>query len=104
MGAEAECAKNGQEAVDFFIEKGEGYYDLIFMDIQMPVMGGYEATREIRKLNRPDASAIPIIAISANAYAQDIHASREAGMNEHMTKPLEMDRLMECMGRWLRRK
>lgn len=104
MGAEAECAKNGQEAVDFFIEKGEGYYDLIFMDIQMPVMGGYEATREIRKLNRPDAASIPIIAISANAYAQDIHASREAGMNEHMTKPLEMDRLMECMGRWLRRK
>lgn len=102
MGAAVECAENGQEALRIFQERGEGYYDLIFMDIQMPVMGGYEATREIRKLRRRDAALIPIVAISANAYAEDIHASREVGMNEHMKKPLEEERLMECMRRWMK--
>ncbi|MCI8814351.1 MAG: response regulator [Lachnospiraceae bacterium] len=102
MGAAVECAENGQEALRIFQERGEGYYDLIFMDIQMPVMGGYEATREIRKLRRRDAALIPIVAISANAYAEDIHASREVGMNEHMKKPLEEERLMECMRRWIK--
>ena len=82
----------------------EGYFDMIFMDIQMPVMNGYEATRAIRKLTRQDALAVPIIALSANAYAEDIAASREAGMNEHMTKPLDVPQLVAAMGRWLKPK
>ena len=88
-GAAVECAADGREGLQRFGEMAEGYFDLIFMDIQMPVMNGYEATRAIRKLSRGDALSVPIIALSANSFAEDIAASREAGMNEHMTKPLD---------------
>ena len=68
----------------------------------MPVMNGYEATRAIRKLSRGDALSVPIIALSANSFAEDIAASREAGMNEHMTKPLDVPELIAMMSRWLK--
>ena len=101
-GAIVECAEDGKQGVEKFLEKEEGYYDLIFMDIQMPVMNGHEATEAIRKLDRKDAARIPIIALTANAYTEDVIASRKAGMNEHMTKPLMIEKLMECMKRWLK--
>lgn len=100
-GASVECAINGQDAVDKFMEKEDGYYDIIFMDIQMPVMNGYEATREIRKLKRQSAASVPIIAVSANAYVEDIAACQEAGMNAHIAKPLDFVQLTECMKCWL---
>ena len=99
-GVTVESAADGKEALDIFIEKGEGYYDLIFMDIQMPVMNGHEAARAIRKLDRQDATEIPIIAMTANAFAEDAIASKNAGMNEHITKPLNIEQLMDCMQRW----
>ena len=80
----------------------EGYYDLILMDIQMPVMNGFEATRAIRKLPRSDAATIPIIALSANVSAEDMASARESGMNEHLAKPLAIPKLMERMGYWLK--
>lgn len=104
MGVVVESVENGAEALKQFEERPAGYYNLIFMDIQMPVMDGYEATRAIRALKRPDAAAIPIIAMSANAFTEDMRASREAGMNEHITKPLDVDQLVSCMGRWMRRR
>ena len=82
----------------------EGYYDLILMDIQMPVMNGLKATRAIRKLPREDAADIPIIALSANVSAEDIAAGREAGMNGHLAKPLDIPKLMEEMEYWMRKK
>lgn len=100
-GALVECAENGQEGLDRFAEMPEGYYDMVFMDIQMPVMNGYEAARAIRKLPRADAVSVPILALSANAFAEDIAASRAAGMNDHLTKPLDIPRLMESMYYWL---
>lgn len=103
-GAAVECASDGREGLQRFGEMAEGYFDMIFMDIQMPVMNGYEATRAIRKLPRQDALTIPIIALSANAYAEDIAASREAGMNEHLTKPLDVPQLLAVMSRWLKEK
>lgn len=101
-GATVECAVNGQDALERFSERDEGYYDIIFMDIQMPVMNGYEATRAIRSLQRYDAAEVPIIAISANAYVEDIAACMEAGMNEHIAKPLDFVQLAACMQHWLK--
>ena len=103
-GVAVESASNGQEALNRFIESETGHYDLIFMDIQMPVMNGYEASRAIRSLERPDAITVPIIAMTANAFAEDVVASRQAGMDEHITKPLAVEQLMECMHHWLGRK
>lgn len=100
-GVVVENAADGKQALEKFAEKEEWYYDLIFMDIQMPVMNGHQATKAIRKLNRKDAKKIPIIAMTANAFTEDVIASRKAGMNEHITKPLNIEQLMECMGRWI---
>lgn len=100
-GVAVDSAENGQEALAQFQKMPENYYDMIFMDIQMPVMDGYEATAEIRKLPRADAAKIPIIAMTANAFAEDIRRSREAGMNEHLTKPLDVGEFMKCLGKWL---
>lgn len=99
-GVLIECAENGQQALERFKETEKWYYDLIFMDVQMPVMNGYEATEAIRRLDREDAAQIPIIAMTANAFTEDMIASKKAGMNEHIVKPLNLDQLMKCMGYW----
>lgn len=99
-GVTMECVENGLQAVERFKEKGSWYYDLIFMDVQMPVMNGYEATKTIRGIEREDAAQIPIIAMTANAFTEDMIASKKAGMNEHIAKPLNMNQLMKCMGYW----
>ena len=100
-GVLVESAADGKEALEMFEKSPAQYYDMIFMDIQMPVMNGYDATRAIRALAHEDAASIPIIAMTANAFAEDIRMSREAGMNEHLTKPLDMEQLMQCLRKWL---
>lgn len=100
-GVSVESAENGREALERFEAMGENYYDLIFMDIQMPVMNGYEAAMAIRKLPRKDAASVPIIAMTANAFAEDIRQSKKAGMNEHLTKPLDIGQLMKCLESWI---
>ncbi|MDO4961205.1 MAG: response regulator [Eubacteriales bacterium] len=101
-GIEVECAVDGTEAVDKITECEDDYYDLVFMDIQMPRMNGYEATRAIRAIDTGYARRVPIIAMTANAFAQDVEASRNAGMNEHIAKPLDMAALARVLDRWIR--
>lgn len=101
MDVMVECAADGRKGLQRFAEMPAGYYDMILMDIQMPVMNGFDATRAIRKLPRPDAAAIPIIALSANTSADDIAASQEAGMNGHIAKPLDIPQLKQRMRYWL---
>lgn len=96
-GAAVECAENGQEAVDSFLRKEPGYFDAILMDVQMPVMDGCEATRQIRACGRPDASQIPILATTANAFAEDIATVMAAGMNAHISKPLDIEQLCSIL-------
>lgn len=88
-GIEVERASNGQEGVDMLVKKGSGFYDAVLMDIQMPIMNGYEATRRIRSLDSEYAKRLPIIAMSANAYEEDVRESLASGMNGHIAKPFE---------------
>lgn len=90
-------AHNGQEAVDLFIKFGVGNIDLILMDIMMPVMDGIQATQAIRGLARADAKTVPIIAVSANAYVEDVQRVKAAGMNDHIAKPIDMDKLFSII-------
>ena len=99
LGAAVTMAKNGEEAVDIFKQSETGYYNCILMDIMMPVMNGYEACRVIRNMNRPDAKTVPVIALTANAFTEDMIRSAEAGMNAHITKPLDMKKLTETIFR-----
>ena len=96
-GIGVEVADNGAQAVEKFGAAPEGYFDMILMDIQMPVMDGYEATRQIRGMDRPDAKSVWIVAMTANAFVEDIRRTREAGMNEHISKPVDPDRLKEIL-------
>lgn len=96
-GVKVEVTDNGVHAVEKFEASPEGYFDLIFMDIQMPIMNGYEATRRIRQLPRSDAQTVWIVAMTANAFVEDIRLSREAGMNEHCSKPIDPERLQEIL-------
>ena len=98
-GMKVETAVNGEEALRALAEKGTEYYDFVLMDIQMPVMNGYEATAEIRKLY-PDAK-LPIIALSANAFEEDRQKSIAAGMNDHVAKPINIDSLKSVMARFI---
>lgn len=100
-GAEIFTASDGKEAVDMFLDSTENFYDLIFMDIQMPIMNGYEATAAIRSLSRSDARTTPIVAMTANAFAEDVQMAKNAGMNEHVAKPLDLNKLYEVLRRWL---
>ncbi len=100
-GVTVETAEDGQEALEKFKKSGENYYNMILMDIQMPIMNGYEATKAIRSLARKDAAEVPIIAMTANAFTEDIQRSKNAGMNEHLTKPLDIEQLMKCLETWL---
>ena len=100
-GMLVECAMNGKEAVRMVYDKGADYYDVILMDIQMPVMDGYEATRQIRELYHD--AAIPIIALSANAFEEDRRKSAEAGMDAHVSKPIDSAELFSTMSMFLQK-
>ncbi len=95
--AHIEIAENGQIACEMFKKSETGYYSLILMDIQMPVMDGYEATRTIRAMDRKDAKSVPIFAMTANTFAEDIAKAKQAGMNEHIAKPIDIKKLMELL-------
>lgn len=97
-GASSEWAENGQKAVEMFSQSQAGHFDAILMDMRMPVMDGLTATREIRKLSRPDAASIPIIALSANAFEEDVRQCIQAGMNQHLAKPVDIERLKQVLG------
>ena len=101
-GMEITTCENGAEAVKAFRESPLGYYDLILMDIMMPVMDGYEASRRIRSLPRRDASLIPIFAMTANAFQDDIEKSHQSGMNEHLTKPLHTKTMLSAIRKYVR--
>lgn len=92
-GMEVECADNGKEAVEKFQKSEEGVYQVILMDIQMPYMDGYEASRQIRAMERKDAKKVPIIAVTANAFADDVYRVEQAGMNAHLAKPIDVKQL-----------
>ena len=98
-GAKVTTAHNGREAVELFANAPQGTFDLILMDIMMPVMSGYEATQTIRGMAREDAKTIPIIAMSANAFQDDIQKSRSVGMNDHLPKPLSTEKLLSAIAR-----
>ena len=90
-------AENGRIAVEMFEQHEEGYYDAILMDMRMPEMDGLEATRKIREMNRLDAKNIPIIALTANAFDEDVQYSMQAGLNAHLSKPVEPDTLFKTL-------
>ena len=94
-GMTVERAADGMEAIDRVFGCEDGYYDIIFMDIQMPKMDGYTATREIRTLNDPKCANIPIIAMTANAFEEDRKKAIKAGMNGHIAKPINADVILE---------
>ena len=96
-GFQVDSVENGKEAIKQLTAEPVGYYDLILMDIQMPVMDGYEATRQIRNLEDQKYAAIPIIALSANAFEEDKESSYMAGMNEHLAKPMDVNKLMKIL-------
>ena len=101
LGVELDWAEDGQICLDKFEKSSEGYYDAILMDIRMPHMTGYEATKAIRGLNHPDALSIPIIAMSADAFSDDIQRCLEFGMNAHIAKPIDIVEVSRLLKRFL---
>ncbi len=102
-GAQVTLAENGKQAVEIFGKSEENTFSYILMDILMPVMDGHAASRAIRAMNRSDAKTVPIIALSANAFAEDVEKSREAGMNCHITKPLDAEKLKKVLAKFERK-
>ena len=98
-GAEVVTARDGKAAVEAFSASAPGTFDCVLMDLMMPVMSGYEATRVIRRLDRADAEAVPIIALSANAFEEDVALAKDAGMNEHLAKPVDIGKMLKVMSR-----
>ena len=96
-GAQVIGAANGAEAVEKFQHSAPYSVDAILMDMQMPVLDGCGAARAIRRLDRPDAAVVPIVAVTANAFAEDVDRTTAAGMNAHVSKPIDMDRLLEAL-------
>ena len=96
-GAKVVTAKDGKAAVDAFAASEPGTFDCVLMDLMMPVMSGYEATRVIRSLDREDAKTVPIIALSANTFEEDIALAKDAGMNEHLAKPVDINKMFRTM-------
>lgn len=101
VGLTVDCASDGVEAVEKFCASAEEEYDLILMDVQMPRMNGYEATKHIRASEHPRAKAVPIVAMTANAFAEDVAASLAAGMDDHLSKPIEQELLFEMLAKYL---
>ena len=101
LGPELDWAEDGKICLDKFNASPAGYYDLIFMDIRMPNMTGYEAAQAIRKSEHPDASSIPIIAMSADAFSEDIQRSLDCGMNGHIAKPIDIQEVTKLLKKYL---
>ena len=99
-GAEIIAARNGLESVELFEQSESDSFDVILMDVMMPVMDGLTATKRIRKLKRKDARTVPVIAMTANVFNEDIIAAKEAGMNEHIAKPLDFDKLIHTLAKY----
>lgn len=102
-GLSVERVSDGTEAVDRMNDCEDGYYDIVFMDIQMPKMNGYDATRAIRAMNRNYCRQVPIVAMTANAFAEDVQAAKTVGMNGHIAKPLELKALLGVLQKWLKK-
>ncbi len=98
LGMEVECAFDGQEALDALAASEPGHFSVVLMDIQMPVMNGLEATRAIRASERPDVAALPVVVLSANAFAEDVHESKRAGADDHLSKPISVKDLAATLG------
>ena len=103
-GAVVESASNGLEAVDKFAKSKLNYYDAVLMDVMMPVMDGYEATQRIRALDRADVKSLPILAVTAHAFVEDIAKCKAAGMNEHLAKPLDMHKMITAIAKYVNAK
>ncbi len=101
LGLELDWAENGQICLEKFQSSEEGFYDAVLMDVRMPVMGGYECTENIRALNRPDAQTIPIIAMTADAFSEDIRKCLDSGMNAHTAKPINLDELISLLKKYI---
>ena len=99
-GAHVTRAVNGRQAVERFAADAPGTYDVILMDVMMPLMNGYEATETIRAMAREDAKQIPILAITANAFTEDIERAMRAGMNDHLSKPLNVQKMIGLIARY----
>lgn len=99
FGLTVDTAENGSIAAEKFAKSSEGYYDCIFMDIMMPIMDGFEATKKIRSLRRADSASVPIIAMTANAFAEDVQKSLENGLNYHLSKPFEREQLAKVLAK-----
>ncbi|WP_343209523.1 PAS domain-containing hybrid sensor histidine kinase/response regulator [Anaerolentibacter hominis] len=102
QGIHVDTAVNGKEAVEQFAASAPGEYDAVLMDIQMPVMNGYDATAAIRSLKRDDSRSVPILALTANAFTSDVGKARSAGMNDHIAKPIDVKLLMETLLKWMK--
>ena len=96
-GFTVEYAVNGCEAVEKIMDAPSGHYQLVLMDVQMPVMNGYEATKAIRRLNDPTRAQVPILAMTADAFEEDRQKALRSGMNGHLTKPVEIDKLFKAL-------
>ena len=102
-GASCDVTENGQLTVDKFLSMPAGSYDAILMDVMMPGMNGYEATKRIRASHHPEALTIPIVAMTANAFVKDVQDALDAGMNAHIAKPINMETLKNTLGSCIRR-
>ena len=98
-GMQVDHAENGKICVEKYAAHPEGYYDAVLMDMRMPEMDGLEATKTIRAMDREDAKTIPIIALTANAFNEDVERSLQAGLNAHLSKPVEPDKLFKTLGK-----
>ena len=101
MGLMVDRVEDGVQCVSRIEQKPAGTYDLILMDIQMPVMNGYDATRKIRRMGDPHKANIPIVAMTANAFSEDRQAALDAGMNDHVAKPINMNVLVPTLRKYL---
>ena len=99
-GAEVETAENGQEALNLFINSDKDHFDIILMDVQMPIMDGYEATKHIRESRHKNAKGIPIVALTANAFTEDVSNAISSGMNAHVSKPIDINNLCLLIARF----
>ena len=100
LGYEVDCVENGEDAVDIFMESEPGFYKMVFLDIEMPILNGFQTSMMIRALNRSD-NDIPIIAMSANAFEDDKARARESGMTDYLTKPIKMEKLEHLLEKYI---